>query len=200
VALLDGKEFCSDTNAVAYTSFRKFWIGAANQAWAGPRHRDGFSNYWDRVSFAARFDGGAGLTRALPFAREVPLFGGWVVAKATVLPDSRVANGQNFNRWALDALYTPSDSRVADWYLAAGREQWRNESGELVWGTAGELGFRFRFNVGVLHPLPFIGGRIGLPGVYREYGQPERHVDPRRTSASRVRTRCGFLVEHTVGL
>jgi hypothetical protein len=78
--------------------------------------------------------------------KELPLFGGWPFlrgARSLGKPE----------RWVLDVGYTPSISRVIDWYVAAGARWDRVRSG---WDTSfeGEAGLQVRWSV--------LGFRLGI--------------------------------------
>jgi len=69
-------------------------------------------------------------------------------------------------RYGVDALYTPSASRAASWYLAIGREWTRSDvgrgHGHFDAEVAEEIGLKFRFLAESQHFKNFLGGRIGL--------------------------------------
>ena len=150
--LLAGKAFCDDValqnrvNAIDVMGHIGFG-GAYN----------GFTQWWERISGSARFDGGHGWAATIPFGVRVPGIGGWMVGRLSG-PWPRAES-----RKSADVAYMPSASRFADWYVAGGVDYGRFvskvgvENGKRV-GL--ETGVKFRF------PLPewgtFFGGRIGV--------------------------------------
>ena len=166
-SLMEEHDFCRETiNVVRDGPLQKLASVFLDGMLAGPRREYGFGSYAERFSFALRGDDGClGVSAILPVGLQLPIVGGWVVGKMSYVPISW-KNWNSRSSLALDVLYTPSASRIVDWYLAVGHEQWRPSSaGELYKGKAAELGVKFRLNIEVLKKFvgfEFWGVRAGL--------------------------------------
>jgi hypothetical protein len=131
-----------------------------NLLYPGPRNQYGFMNWTDRLSVSYRNDRGHGISYAGPPipGTEMPIFGGWLVGKANVILD-----GSSIGSASIDAMYTPSASRSASWYLALGREwSFGHEADRTESHVAEEFGLKFRFLAEGRLLKTFLGGRIGV--------------------------------------
>ena len=70
-------------------------------------------------------------------------------------------NGSSVNSASIDALYTPSASRSASWYVAIGPE-WQFGHRSTRRQLAEEVGLKFRFLAESKIFKNFLGGRIGV--------------------------------------
>ena len=125
----------------------------------------------DRFTVAGRWAGGngsalRGMTSIVPGfgLRLGTLGGGWLVPRLSI----------GRYRRSLDALYTPSGSRIVGWYVAVGRDWTREPSGN---GLAEELGLRLRFPTGKFSVLNSLAGmRLGYRGHLHTGVQTGRFV------------------------
>ena len=153
--LLRGKKFCDD--ASIHSRFNG--IDLLQRIGVGGQY-NGYTRFWERFSASFRFDGGFGWTGTIPIPVPVPSLGGVIVGR---LAGPWFWNGRPEARHSIDALYTPSASRVADWYVAGGYD-WGNYVKEEIHEdgkrTAVELGTRFRIPTQKFGT--FLGARIGV--------------------------------------
>ena len=122
----------------------------------------------DRFSWGYSYvagQGGAtahGVTAAGGFGLGLgSLTGGWLVPRLTLRSES--------GSWtqSIDALYTPSVSRIVDWYLAVGTDITKDQSaGNYTARTVEEFGIKLRVGWEPLikHGLGFINFRLGYRG------------------------------------
>jgi hypothetical protein len=161
----NGKGFCELSEIHSSNSnLVNALIDGLNKISPGPEKRYGFMNASHRFSYAYRFDGTSGVSVVLPIGREVPTVGGWLVTKGNMTFTTQPER-PSVPRYSVELLYTPSASRVIDWYVASGLEgeQLSNEPRE--WAGTTELGVKFRFNAERLRFVRFVGGRVGVRTV-----------------------------------
>ena len=95
------------------------------------------------------------------------LTGGWLV------PRISAHHGSSQWSYGVDALYTPSVSRIVDWYLAVGGDIARDTNAPAdgyKWKTVEEFGFKLRVGVEPLikRGLGFVNFRLGYRGPFQD--------------------------------
>lgn len=152
--LLDGMGFCEPTHIIGTHGPILDQVKTAILKVSPGPSDGGYANPWtSRISFSYRYDLGHGATAIVPVGLAIPGLGGWLVGRVAATRDV-VRHG---DRFSADVLYTPSASRFADWYVAAGTEKPTESPG---WRPAEEIGLRFRFNP--LKKLGLLGARVGV--------------------------------------
>jgi hypothetical protein len=146
----------------------------AARVFPGPRNQYGFMQWPQRISAAYRYDRGHGASLTGLSGLEVPLFGGWLVGKANAIFED--VGTQDLGSASVEALYTPSASRSASWYVSLGHE-WRyygpkgalppgapREPGRFdrTSGVVEEAGLKFRFLFEKVRIVKFYGVRVAV--------------------------------------
>jgi hypothetical protein len=153
-------QFC-DLTSVKGQRGKLSWL--AQHVVAGPSG-PGKNTKLDRFTYAFTYQGGnghggaRGLAIVPGFGVRAPLTEGWIVPRVTA------QWGGGSRTIALDGLYTPSGSRIADWYVAMGAEDpnWAERR------FAQEFGLKLRFPSG-LGINSLISFRLGYRGaLHRE--------------------------------
>ena len=162
---LDGKQFCAWTKVIDARS--NFAVNAVSTAWnkvsPGPKRRYGFMNEWQRLSFAYRYDGGHGVSTVVPLGLELPGFGGWLLLKTNAVFSALNSSfPPPVERGSVEAFYTPSASRIVDWYVGVGGESESACANTCHWRSVGELGLKFRFSLEKIRLIRFFGGRVAV--------------------------------------
>jgi len=159
--LVNHGEFCETTSVKSTFNLKLQRVSDVTLLfYPGPRNQYGFMSWFERLSASYRNDGGHGLSFVGPPipGTEVPIFGGWLVGKGNL-----TFEGSRVRLSALDAMYTPSASRSAAWYVAIGREwQFDHATGDTRRQVAEEIGIKFRFLAEGQLLKTFLGGRIGV--------------------------------------
>jgi hypothetical protein len=168
-------EFCRRPSEVrvysASIAGRQRLSDIASLVFPGPRNQFGFMSWPQRMAGAYRFDHVAtGASYVGPFLPgfEMPVFGGWVVTRVNVSLEN--LRDLDLGAVSVDAMYMPSASRSATWYVAIG-EEWRSfdrpdEEGKVDidrrHGVAEEIGVKFRFSLEKFKIVKFYGARVGV--------------------------------------
>jgi hypothetical protein len=168
--LLDEKGFCTSKPEFRYegdteTNLKTFLWKIS----PGPRSEYGYQNAAQRMSFAYRNDEGLGMSGIVPFGAEMPYFGGWIIGKVNI---QRIKLGDDGRRWKFgyDVVYSPSASRVVDWYVALGLDSDpRDGEDARVHRAAEEIGLRLRGQRAFLG-IRFWGARFGIRA--NSFGHP----------------------------
>ena len=158
---MDGHGFCRHLKVSHYGGLEKVVVGLGDIV-PGPKSEFGFPGHDERVAWAYRWGVGHGFGLVLPIGMEVPVLGGWIV--------TRVFRtwGKYGEEFGIGGLYTPSASRVVDWYVGLGGEA-DIGCGRYYWGMAGEMGVRVRFGDERLPAgFEFLGLRAGVRARIRE--------------------------------
>lgn len=173
-SLLEKWKFCGRTT-VKRERGAGSWI--ADNLLAGPEG-PGDATRRDRFTMAGRWSGGNGWD-GLRMVSIVPGFGiragmlggGWFVPRFSVGVES-CRRSWDVLAWvkscggSLDVLYTPSGSRIVDWYFAFGRDWWPEPGGS---GVVEEMGLKLRFPSWKFSVINSLGSvRFGYRGALHQ--------------------------------